>query len=125
MEREYFIWNLEGTLYYKDMPLFEFKIKNRELVYWKDLSNKEMWPLEPKVYDMSYRTLNDFFRRRVVQDNAMLLKEYLEDMGLDYYDFEELIKKNNGSTHDFYWVKFKDMGAKNFDEICNQHYPIY
>ena len=125
MSREYFIRNLEGTLYYKDLPLFEFKIKNRELVYSKDLSNQKMWPVEPKVYGLSYRTINDFFRRRVVQDNAMMLKEYLDDMGLPYYDFEELIKKNNGSSHDFFWLKFNGLGAKNFSEICTQSYPIY
>ena len=125
MSREYYLRNLEGTLYYKDIALFEFRIVNRELIYWKDLSNKELWPPEPKVYGMSYGSLNEFFNRRVVQDNAMLLSQYLKQMGLQYYDFEELVKKNNGSTHDFYWVKFKDFGARNFSEICTQNYPVY
>lgn len=36
----------------------------------------------------------------------MWLKDYLEAMGLDHYDFEE-------------------FGAKNFKEICEQQYPVY
>lgn len=126
MEREYFIQNMEGTLYWKDTPLFDFHIRNRELVSYRDLSNGQMWPAEPKTYGMSYRSINDFFRRRVVEDHAMFLMDYLDAMGLDHYDYEEMIKRNNGSNHlDNFWVKFEGLGAKNFDDICNQHYPIY
>lgn len=106
--------------------MFEFEIKNRELVSYRDLSNQKWWPLEPKVYGMSYRSLNEFFQRRVVQDYAMWLHDYLEGMGLPGYDFEELVKRNNGSNHlDEYWIKFDSIGAQCYDDIWTQKYPIY
>lgn len=37
MHREYFIKNLEGIMYFKDIPLFEFQIVNRELVSYRYL----------------------------------------------------------------------------------------
>lgn len=70
--------------------------------------------------------MNDFFRRRVVQDYAMFIHEYLSGMGLDCYDFEELVKRNNGSNHlDSYWVKFDGIGASCYNDIWEQSYPIY
>lgn len=126
MEREYFIRNMEGTLYWRDMPLFEFVIRNRELVSYKDLSDGKMWPAEPKTFGMSYRSINEFFRRRVIDDHAMWLTDYLEALGLDHYDFEEIVKRNNGNNHlDDFWVKFDDLGAKTFKDIYEQQYPIY
>lgn len=60
MEREYYIKNMEGTLYWRDTLLFAFAIRNRELVSYRDLSGGNM-PAEPKTFGMSYRSLNDFF----------------------------------------------------------------
>lgn len=126
MSKEYFINNLKGTMYCQDLALFEFEIKDRELVSYQDLSRQKWWPMEAKVYGMSYRSLNDFFRRRVVQDYAMWLQDYLKGMGLSGYDFEELVKRNNGSNHlDEYWVKFDRIGAKCYNDIWTQKYPIY
>lgn len=126
MEREYFIKNLEGVMYYQDTPLFEFKIENRELVHYKDISRLKYYPCEPRMNGVSYTSINNFFRRRVVPDYAQDIRDYLTAIGLDTYDFEELIKRNNGYNHlDFFWVKFKNIGAQSWHDICTQTYPIY
>jgi len=126
MHREYFIKNLEGIMYFKDIPLFEFQIRNRELISYRDLSNHEFWPCEPRMNGMSYVSLNNFFQRRVVPDYAQDIGEYLDAIGLPYYDFEELVRRNNGGNHlDFFWVRFPDMGAQCWNDILTQNYPIY
>ncbi len=126
MSKEHFIKNLKGTMYHQNLALFEFEIKDRQLISCHDLSNQKWWPMEPKEFGMSYRSLNDFFRRRVVQDYAMWLSDYLEGMGLSCYNFEELVKRNNGSNHlDEYWIRFDGIGAQCYDEIWTQKYPIY
>lgn len=112
-------------MYFQDVPLFEFRIVNRELISYKDLSHQEYWPCEPRMNGMSYISINNFFQRRVVPDYAQDIKEYLEAIGLRYYDFEELIKRNNGGNHlDFFWVKFPDKGARCWNDILTQKYPI-
>ena len=126
MSREYFIKNMKGILHYQNMPLLDFEIKNRELVKGVDLSGQRYWPPEIKVWGLSYVHLNDFFSRRVVPDNQMLLHDYLQAMNLESYNFEEMIKRRNGANGvDDYWVKFDGVGAKTFEEIRTQKYPIY
>ena len=116
MSREYFIKNMKGILHYQNMPLLDFEIKNRELVKGVDLSGQRYWPPEIKVWGLSYVHLNDFFSRRVVPDNQMLLHD----------NFEEMIKRRNGANGvDDYWVKFDGIGASTFEEIGTQKYPIY
>ena len=124
-EQYHYIKNIEGTLCSKDTELCEFCIKDYELVYFKDLSNKKLYPWELAVLGISYGSFNDFFNRRVVKDGAMFIKEYLEEMGLDHYDFEELVKRNNGANHSFLWVKFKDIGAQSWEELQHTRFPIY
>lgn len=126
MHREHFINNLKGRMYYKETPIFDFEIKNRELVSYTDLSNQRFWPCEPKMNGMSYAALNNFFRRRVVQDYAMWVDEYVHAMGLSEYNFEELVKRNNGNNMiDFFWIKFEGIGAKCWADVWKQEYPIY
>lgn len=121
----HYIKNIEGTLYSFDVPLCEFSIKDRELVYFKDLSNKKFYPFELALGGATYGSFNNFFNRRVVKDYAMFIREYLNDMGLDSYDIDELVKRNNGSCHDTYWIKFKDFGVKSWDELQHTRMPIY
>lgn len=126
MRREHFIKNMNGVLFYKDIPLFSFEIKDRQLISFQDLSNGEMWPYELRDIGVSYVAINNFFRRRVVADYAMWLREYLDALYLDHYDFEEIVKRMNGNNNvDFYWVKFDGIGAKQFSDIISQEYPIY
>ena len=126
MEREFFIRNLEGTLYYTDTPVFEFIIKDCKIIHFKDLSGRKFYP--PEIYTWGVETINftEFFRRRVVPYYAMDSFEYVKGMGLERYDFEELIKRNNGWNHvDLYWLKMNGIGANSWEEIQTQDYPIY
>lgn len=78
------------------------------------------------MWGLSYVHLNDFFSRRVIPDNQMLLHDYLQAMKLESYNFEEMIKRRNGTNGiDDYWVKFEGIGAGTFEEIGTQKYPIY
>lgn len=120
-----FVENYEGVMCWEDTELFYFKIMNRQLVNWKDISNGKLWPVEPKVWGMSYGTLNDFFKRRTIDYGCMKMHEYLEQLGLRDYDVEEMTKRTNGYNHlDRYWVK-NSIGAKSWKEITTQKYPIY
>ena len=52
--------------------------------------------------------------------------EYVKGMGLERYDFKELIKRNNGWNHiDLYWLKMNGIGASSWEEVQTQDYPIY
>ena len=53
------------------------------------------------------------------------LTEHLKAIGMEEFNFDDYIKKNNGNNHlDNYWIKFKTFGAKCFAEICSQEYPV-
>lgn len=46
-------------------------------------------------------------------------------MGLKFYDFQALIKKMNGwNAVGYHWIKFDNVGAKCWNDIITQHYPI-
>lgn len=95
-------------------------------MYAKDLSNGEFYPFEFRVLGLSYEAFNNFFNKRVVRWYAQDLRMYLDTMGLKYYDFDALIKKMNGwDAIGCQWVKFENMGAKCWEDIQTQSYPIY
>lgn len=124
-DKIHYIKNIEGILCCMDTEVCEFCIKDRELVHFKDLSNRQLYFWELYNFGPSYRSFNDFFNRRVVKEHAMDIREYLNDMGLEHYDFEELIKRNNGSNHGPFWIKFKDIGAQSWNELQHTRMPIY
>lgn len=126
MGREYFIWNMKGVLLCEDLSLVDFEIKERQLIYARDLSNGERYPWALFRYGLTYQGFNTFFNMRVVRDYAQDLRDYLECMGLKAYDFEALVKKMNGwNALDMYWVRFDDLGARCWADICSQKYPIF
>lgn len=111
----------------KDISLFTFEIRNRDLVNSNQLCEKKDLPWE--FFELgvnSIKAFNMFFRERVVQYGAQDIDKYVHTLGLEFYDFEEMVKRNNGWNHTgFYWVKFENMGAKCFKELYEQEYPIY
>lgn len=116
---------MKGILYYQDTPLLDFEISNRELLMGIDLSEHKLWPPEIHLYGLTYGNLNDFFRRRTMMEGCMYYMEHLHSMGLERMDFDKYIMMNNGNNHlDNYWVKFEDFGAKSFNDICTQRYPV-
>ena len=124
VERRY-LQNLKGILYHKDMPLLQFEIKDKQLVSWQDLSGQKMWPAEFKVWGVSYRNFNEFFRRRVVEEHTMFMREWLNALGLEEYDFEKIIKVHSGCNNlDYYWVKMEGAPYQCWDEISKQQWPM-
>lgn len=117
--------NMKGILFYLDMPLIDFEIKNRELIKADDLSGNRFYPPELAMYGVTYGNINSFFQRRTMKENSMLYHEHLRAMGLESMDFDRYIMMNNGNNHlDNYWIKFDGFGAKTFRDICNQDYPV-
>lgn len=117
--------NLKGILYYLDIPLLDFEIENRELTKAVELSGGKYYPWELAECGLSYGNINEFFKRRTMRENCMFYKEHLEAIGMDRFDFDTYIKKNNGNNHlDNFWVRFENFGARNFEEVCYQEYPV-
>ena len=112
------IRNLKGILYYLDMPLLDFEIKDRRLIKAENLSGGAYFPPELAVYGISYGNLNEFFERRTMKEGCMCCREHLKNIGMNRFDFDEYIRKNNGNNMlDNYWVRFEDFGAEKFSDI--------
>lgn len=125
MGYQYYLYDLEGTLYRQDNAIIEFKIQDRKLVYEKVI-NPDLLPYDLYNFGVSYHTFNEFFKHRVVLDGSQDIRDYLDCCGLKHYDFEEIVKLNNGWNHlDYYWVKFDGLGATCWKDILSQKYPIY
>ena len=119
------ISNLEGILYYLDIPLLDFSVRNRQLVRAVNLSQSRLYPPELALYGISYGNLNEFFERRTMKEHSMFYREHLKAIGMEDFVFDVYIKKNNGNNHlDNYWIKFESFGAKCFAEICSQEYTV-
>lgn len=111
--------NLKGILYYIDTPLLDFEIKDRQLVKAVDLNSGKLFPCELAMYGVNYGNINEFFERRTMKEGCMFYKEHLKAIGMDEFNFDEYIRRNNGNNHlDNYWVRFDDFGAKSFAELC-------
>ena len=113
--------NLKGILYYLDTPLLDFEIKERELIKAVNLSGSKLFPPELAVWGVTYGNLNAFFERRTMKEGCMFYREHLKAVGMDRFDFDEYIHKNNGNNNvDNYWVRFSHHGAKCFKDIADR-----
>lgn len=114
------ISDLKGILCYLNTPLLDFEIKNRELIKAVNLSDSKFFPPELAVWGITYGNINAFFERRTMKENCMFYREHLKAIGMDRFNFDEYIRKNNGNNNlDNYWVRFEDFGARSFEEIAN------
>ena len=117
--------NLKGILYYLDIPLLDFEVKNRELIKAVDLNKGTLFPPELAVWGISYGNLNAFFERRTMKEGCMFYREHLKAIGMERFDFDTYIRKNNGNNNlDNYWVKFPDFGAGCFKDIAEHNYMM-
>ena len=117
--------NLKGILYYLDIPLLDFEVKNRELIKAVDLNKGKLFPPELAVWGISYGNLNAFFVRRTMKEECMFYREHLKAIGMERFDFDTYIRKNNGNNNlDNYWVKFPDFGARCFKDIAEHNYTM-
>ena len=113
------IQNLKGILYYLDTPLLDFEVKDQQLVKAIDLNEGKLFPCELALYGVTYGNLNEFFERRTMKEGCMFYREHLRAMGMESFDFDGYIKRNNGNNNlDNYWVRFEDFGARSFADIC-------
>ncbi len=112
------IRNLKGILYYLNTPLLDFEVCDRELVRAEPLSSGAYYPPELALYGVTYGNLNDFFERRTMKEGCMFYREHLRNIGMEEFDFDEYIRKNNGNNAvDNYWVRFEDFGARCFEDF--------
>lgn len=112
--------NLEGVLFFLNTPLLDFEIKDRQLVKAIDLNEGKLFPPELALYGISYGNLNEFFERRTMKEGCMFYREHLKAIGMDEFDFDKYIMLKNGNNNlDNYWVKFKDFGARRFEDFLN------
>ena len=120
-----FIYNLEGVIHQDFTPCLYIKIVDRRLIDYKIIGN---WSLKSGVdgrgisyfkgCGVSYYTVNEFFKDRVVLDGAMWVKSYLEEWGLITYDFEKIVKASCGwNPRDRRWIKFEEGRFQSFDDI--------
>ena len=117
--------NLKGILYYLDIPLLDFEVKNRELIKAVDLNKGKLFPPELAVWGISYGNLNAFFERRTMKEGCMFYRDHLKAIGMERFDFDIYIRKNNGNNNlDNYWVKFPDFGAGCFKDIAEHNYTM-
>ena len=100
------------------MPLLDFEIKDRQLIRAENLSGSRRFPPEFTFYGITYGSINEFFERRTMKEGCMYYREHLRNIGMDRFDFDEYIRKNNGNNNlDNYWVKFEDCGVSSFAEL--------
>jgi hypothetical protein len=117
--------NLKGILYYLDTPLLDFEVKDRTLIKAVDLSGGKLYPMELAVWGISYGNLNAFFERRTMKEGCMFYREHLKAIGMERFDFDTYIRKNNGNNNlDNYWVEFPDFGAGCFKDIAEHNYTM-
>lgn len=110
--------NLKGILYYWNTPLLDFEIKDRQLIKAVDLNEGKYFPPELAVYGVTYGNINEFFERRTMKEGCMFYREHLKAIGMEKFDFDEYIRKNNGNNNlDLFWVKFEEFGAKRFEDF--------
>ena len=111
--------NLKGILYYLDIPLLDFEVRDRRLIKAVDLNEGRLFPPELALYGITYGNLNEFFERRTMKEGCMFYREHLRNIGMERFDFDAYIRHNNGNNNlDNYWVRFEDFGAKCFADIC-------
>lgn len=132
MERHH-IKNIKGILMFKDIALFHIEVVNYNLIKLVEYSRQQNFKYYPYEFTvpltnglpLGYFHVDFFFKHRVVQDGAQDIRVYLNTMGLDYYDLDELIKRTNG--HNFMnplWFKFNNYGATQYSDLAEQSYPV-
>ena len=110
--------NLKGVLHYLDTPILDFEVKDMRLIKAVPLSDGKYLPQELAVCGITYGNLNAFFERRTMKEGCMFYWEHLRNIGMEKFDFDEYIKKNNGNNNlDNYWVRFEDFGARCFADF--------
>lgn len=109
------VGNLGGVLYYKDVPLLEFKFERGILVKSNLLTDKmnllpfELWK------EINGWNLTKFFDERITPSTRQGIDKFLAGTVVKYYHPERMIRYGSGRCiHDHYWVECDD------DDTCWQ-----
>lgn len=104
--------NLGGTLYYKNVPLFEFKYKRDVLVCITMLVSRKdpRLPIEFAIDRVpDDRKLHIFFEDRTTPEMRIGLEEEMAATPVQYYYPERIIRYSSGRCiHDSFWLKCDD-----------------
>ena len=122
---DYWIKNYSGTMYWKNVKLFEFSIVDRQLVHFKQFTDDHLiWTLVNR--EPGYWEINFFLMSRLKEENSMFIKEFLEAYYLDTYDAEEISKRANGNNRlDCYWVQYQNFGPQTWEELQEVREPYW
>ena len=107
------ISNLEGILYYLDIPLLDFSVRNRQLVRAVNLSQSRLYPPELALYGISYGNLNEFFERRTMKEHSMFYREHLKAIGMEDFDFDP--KPGVDIEYGYSWGSFRKWKGEKVD----------
>ena len=102
--------NLGGTLYYKEIPLFEFKFNRDGSVTHKVINDDlDLYPFEMRFGEINANTITRFFNERITPSTRIGLDEVLANSPIKYYHPERIIRYSSGRCiHDPYWLKCND-----------------
>ena len=114
----YRLMNYEGTLFWKDIPIADFKIENGVGSYLRLYEgNKKYYPLEFWTAKPTFRDLQMMIADRMLPPTRQGLDGLLKRIGLAEYSYDGLIRINHGlCTDDYYWfrqshetIEYKDI----------------
>lgn len=114
----YRLMNYEGTLFWKDLPIVDFKIENGYSVYFKLYpENEKYYPFEFRYVKPNCETLQRIIADRMIPPTRQGLDRLLKRIGLAEYSYDGLIRINHGlCTDDYYWfrqshetIEYKDI----------------
>src|SRR5699024_7580333 len=105
-------------LFWKDIPIADFKIENGVGSYLKLYEeNKKYYPLEFWTTKPTFRDLQMMVADRMLPPTRQGLDRLLKRIGLAEYSYDGLIRINHGlCTDDYYWfrqshetIEYKDI----------------
>lgn len=103
----YRLMNYEGTMFWKDLPIADFKIEDGLGVYFKLYTeNEKYYPFEFKYVKPNCETLQRIIADRMLPPTRQGLDRLLKRIGLAEYSYDGLIRINHGlCTDDYYWFR--------------------
>ena len=104
-------------VYSKDRLTCEIHVRNGAVMF----ENHSNFPLELPFGVMTSATeddLEDFYRERCFPEERSNCKDLLRQLGLDYYEPEQICRKTHGlQFDDFLWLQFSDEPQVSWEEI--------
>lgn len=110
---------MKATILSKDDPIIDFEIVKSKLIHLAiHKENFKYFPLEFKKGQITVYSINQLIKYRLVADGSQMIKEYLNDLGLDTYDVDKIIYLTNGlCSDDVLWFRFEDKEIQKWEEV--------